>query len=448
MIALNPEADSTLPYLIRLPLEGHSVVLKARDVWPRTAKVYCHPATAWPEHPDIVERVPVRSCVRRGAAIDLVLDRSRENRSQIVFTRIRGGREAIFWQTARTAKQARPNVGLPRGKGAAAPFTILVDSHERYAWRFPQPHVEIARRSLPAGDYAVELDGAVLASVERKSLPDLAATLTGGRLRYLLAALAALPRAALVVEDRYSSVFGLRHVRPAVVADGLAEAQVRFPTVPIVFCETRQLAAEWTYRFLAAALQELAGDERAGLVVAGLGRDSAIDPAPAGPDPVAPEIRPVTADEVDEAGAVTLAAYQSLPGFPVDGRYAADLRDVGARSRGATVLVAVEKGRVLGTVTLVDDPSSPWSESLQAEEVGIRMLGVDPASHGRGIGTALLESCLDRARAAGAVRAVLHSTSSMTVAHRIYRRAGFQRTPERDVMLADFHLMAFTLDLR
>jgi hypothetical protein len=38
------------------------------------------------------------------------------------------------------------------------------------------------------------------------------------------------------------------------VADDLAEAQVRFPTVPIVFCETRKLAQEWTYRFLGAAL--------------------------------------------------------------------------------------------------------------------------------------------------------------------------------------------------
>jgi hypothetical protein len=37
------------------------------------------------------------------------------------------------------------------------------------------------------------------------------------------------------------------------VADGLAELQVRWPGIPIVFCETRQLAEEWTYRFLAAA---------------------------------------------------------------------------------------------------------------------------------------------------------------------------------------------------
>jgi hypothetical protein len=35
--------------------------------------------------------------------------------------------------------------------------------------------------------------------------------------------------------------------------DGLAELQVRWPNVPIVFCENRSLAEEWTYRFLAAA---------------------------------------------------------------------------------------------------------------------------------------------------------------------------------------------------
>ena len=74
-----------------------------------------------------------------------------------------------------------------------------------------------------------------------------------GKLRYALGDLAALGRAAVVVEDRYSSVFKLDRVRPAVIADGLAELAVRWPAVPIVFAETRQLAEEWTYRYLAAA---------------------------------------------------------------------------------------------------------------------------------------------------------------------------------------------------
>jgi hypothetical protein len=38
------------------------------------------------------------------------------------------------------------------------------------------------------------------------------------------------------------------------VAELLATLQVRYPSVPIVFCETRPLAEQWTYRFLGAAL--------------------------------------------------------------------------------------------------------------------------------------------------------------------------------------------------
>ena len=71
--------------------------------------IYCHRLEEWPSDAEIIERVPVRSCVRRGAAIDLVLDRGRENRSQIVITNARG-RQMIFWQTART-RQAGPSCG-------------------------------------------------------------------------------------------------------------------------------------------------------------------------------------------------------------------------------------------------------------------------------------------------------------------------------------------------
>jgi hypothetical protein len=254
VIARNPQEDSTLPYLVRLPLASGAVVLKVRDTWPRTAKVYCHPASEWPGEPDVVERVAVRSCTRRGAAIDLVLDRGRENRSQFVFARARG-REVIFWQSARTNKQARPNVSLPTQRASGRVLDIVVDSHEQYAWKFSAHQASTRRSALAAGDYGVEVDGILVASVERKSLPDLVTTLTTGKLRYLLAALADLPRGAVVIEDRYSAVFKSTFVRPAVIAEGLAEAQVRFPSVPIVFCETRPLAQEWTYRFLGAALE-------------------------------------------------------------------------------------------------------------------------------------------------------------------------------------------------
>jgi hypothetical protein len=185
-----------------------------------------------------------------------VLNRARENRSQIVFTVARG-RDAIFWQTARTARKARPNVRTPTARAAGIPrLTVLVDTQEKYPYRFARQQVDVVRTRLPVGDYAVDVGGAV-AAVERKSLPDLLTALSTGRLGYALADLAALPRAAVMVEDRYARLLDAEHVRAAMAADALAEAQVRWPAVPIVFCDTRPLAEEWTYRWLAAATTEL-----------------------------------------------------------------------------------------------------------------------------------------------------------------------------------------------
>lgn len=119
--------------------------------------------------------------------------------------------------------------------------------------------------------------------MERKSLADLVSSLTTGTLKFQLTELFAIPRAAVVVEERYSQVFKLDHVRPSVVADAIAECQIRFPTVP----PTRKLAQEWTYRFLAAAAaaarvglgEEIVGD----LAVRGL--ETAVPLAPAPPTP-------------------------------------------------------------------------------------------------------------------------------------------------------------------
>ena len=289
-MARNPDPESSLAYVLRVPL-GEGLVFRTSGTWPRTKALYCHPVPPgeWPADPEVVERVPVRSCARRGAAIDLVLDRARENRSQIVFTRARG-RDVVFWQSPRTRKQARPQVRTPTARAAGTPeLEVIVDSHERYPYRFARPGVRAVRRALPCGDYGVTYDGELVAVVERKSLADLVTSLTTGKLNHALAELAAVRRAAVVVEDRYADVFKLDVVRPAVVADGLAELQVRRPNVPIVFCDTRQLAEEWTYRYLAAADASAREDSAAQL------RIGVADPpaptAPAAPEPSTAEVR-------------------------------------------------------------------------------------------------------------------------------------------------------------
>ena len=285
LIARNPDPESRLAYLLRVPLHG-GMVFRTSGTWPRTKALYCYPVAEdeWPMDPDIVERAPIRSCVRRGAAIEVVLDRARENRSQLVFTTARG-RDAVFWQSPRTRKQARPNVTMPTARAAGiASLEIVVDTRERYAYRFTGQQVSTLERALPCGDYGITMAGRLVACVERKSLADLVTSLTNGKLRYALAELAGLARAAVVVEDRYSAIFKPGPIRPAQVADGLAELEVRWPSVPIVFSETRQLAEEWTYRYLAAAhawaSTELALVERIGSCALPAASSGAAAPGP------------------------------------------------------------------------------------------------------------------------------------------------------------------------
>lgn len=260
LVARNPDPASRLPYLLRLPIDG-GLVLKAKDAWPTTARVFCQETgEPWPPDAEVVDDLAVRSCRRRGVAIDLVLDRGRMNRSQFVFTRLKGGRPAVFWQTAKAAKAARPGVRVPSRRAWGQPdLTIAADTRERYGYRFTGQQATVEKRSLRAGDYAVlDADGQPLAAVERKSVANLVADLVGGGLPFQLAELADLPRACVVVEGRYAELLEVEHTKPGWVLDLLARVQVRYPTVPIVFPGSRKLAEEYTYRFLGAARAELA----------------------------------------------------------------------------------------------------------------------------------------------------------------------------------------------
>lgn len=69
-VARNPDPDSTLPYLLRVPVPGQPLVLRARQTWPRTSKVYCHDAgDRWHDDLEVVEEVPIRDCAWRGRSI-------------------------------------------------------------------------------------------------------------------------------------------------------------------------------------------------------------------------------------------------------------------------------------------------------------------------------------------------------------------------------------------
>jgi ribosomal protein S18 acetylase RimI-like enzyme len=143
-------------------------------------------------------------------------------------------------------------------------------------------------------------------------------------------------------------------------------------------------------------------------------------------------IREIRPDEYEALGDITVRAYANLLS-PSDTGYLDELHDVRARASVVPVLVAVDPaGRVLGGVAYIPGPGTPLSEAERDGEAGFRMLAVDPAVSGRGIGRALTEACIARARSEGRVGMTLYTLPTMGAAHRLYASLGFRRDPARD----------------
>ncbi|WP_286900034.1 GNAT family N-acetyltransferase [Thermocrispum sp.] len=186
-----------------------------------------------------------------------------------------------------------------------------------------------------------------------------------------------------------------------------------------------------------------------------MGSDGRRPESTAGADPSAGVAAQVTVrvarpEEYRRAGELVFEAYDAdghVAADP-DPEFGAELRDAATRAEHGDLLVAEGPGgRLLGTVTVVL-PGSPLAEVAQPGEAELRMLATDRAARGRGVGTALLEAAIARARAANARRIVLSTLPTMTAAHRMYARRGFVRAPHRDWEPApDYPLLVFELEL-
>ena len=154
--------------------------------------------------------------------------------------------------------------------------------------------------------------------------------------------------------------------------------------------------------------------------------------SPIGP---AVRIRVVHPDEYDAVGDLVVEAYREVGGEP--GWYLERMRDTATRSAAVPVLVAVDDdGVLLGTVTYVPGPGTRYSDVERDDEAGMRAFAVASAARGRGIGRALLEAVLERARADGRRGVAIFTRPRMVGAQRLYESAGFRRAPEDDETFA------------
>jgi ribosomal protein S18 acetylase RimI-like enzyme len=161
-------------------------------------------------------------------------------------------------------------------------------------------------------------------------------------------------------------------------------------------------------------------------------------------------IRPIRPEECEALGELLVAAYRTAPMDDAHQRvYDEQLRDVASRAESSCVLVAVTPaGELLGGVTYVCGPEDAMAQYLHDGEAEIRMLAVNPACHGRGVGRALTLACLQRARAAGRRRMVLHTGNWMPAAKHLYEALGFERQRAIDFSPAPgIDLLGYALEL-
>jgi predicted N-acetyltransferase YhbS len=149
------------------------------------------------------------------------------------------------------------------------------------------------------------------------------------------------------------------------------------------------------------------------------------------------QLRDARAGDRDAIEAVTLSAFQEYAASKSDRweDYRQGILAALAAVQPATQIVAEQNSEIIGSVLLYPKGTViaiPGSAPITLSWPEVRLLAVAPAARGQGVGAALMQECVQRARHSGARALALHTADIKNAALRLYERMGFQRAPELD----------------
>jgi ribosomal protein S18 acetylase RimI-like enzyme len=148
-------------------------------------------------------------------------------------------------------------------------------------------------------------------------------------------------------------------------------------------------------------------------------------------------IRDARSSDCGAIEAVTLAAYEQYAALmPAHWEgYRQNILATLAAAQPEAQIVAEEGGAIVGSVFLYPAGSvmaRPGGGSMALTLPEVRLLAVAPPARGRGVGAALMDECVRRARQSGSAALTLHTTDIMQAAMHLYERLGFRRALELD----------------
>ena len=159
-------------------------------------------------------------------------------------------------------------------------------------------------------------------------------------------------------------------------------------------------------------------------------------------------IRDMSEADYAAVRALTLKAYEQYAHTMPEAAWGALRRAVTsvldkldqAEADEAERIVADDEGEVVGSVLLYPPTErDSYGRGAEVAYPELRLLAVAPDARGLGVGRALVDECVRRARASGAKKLGLHTSDYMNVATTLYLKMGFVRAPEADFEAAGPH---------
>jgi GNAT superfamily N-acetyltransferase len=140
----------------------------------------------------------------------------------------------------------------------------------------------------------------------------------------------------------------------------------------------------------------------------------------------APELRDFRSSDAHDVNRVALAAFTEFAGLYSDWpAMSSRIARTSALADSGEIIVAELEGNITGAVAYIP-ADRPKPAIFKSAWPIIRMLVVDPVHRGKGLGRALAEECLRRAKRDRAVAIALHTSPIMTVALPMYLKMGFE----------------------
>jgi GNAT superfamily N-acetyltransferase len=165
-------------------------------------------------------------------------------------------------------------------------------------------------------------------------------------------------------------------------------------------------------------------------------------------------VRNARPEEFEQIGALMVQVYSQLEGFPKISEqpdYYKMLVNVGALTNnpGTALLVAVnDEDSIAGAVVYFNEMKyygSGGTATREENAAGFRLLAVDPAIRGKGIGKLLANECIKKARENKLGQVIIHTTMAMQTAWRMYEQMGFKRSEDLDFSQQGFPVFGFRL---